>query len=208
MATTVKTGIKATSIKAPLNALENHTTVLQQLKETTEIAQRLRGDPGDSFVRVSELVAAGLIRLSGGVIQPASSNSASGPVSGSRLVATTKSLTGGGDLSADRTLSLVNDDATPGASKYYGTDAGGVKGFFTVPTATAPPASGVSYSNTLSGLTATNVQDAIDQIVAGSSSLPKIDGGGSVSVYWLLQNLDCGFSATVYSSPSFDGGHA
>lgn len=43
------------------------------------------------------------------------------------------SLTGGGDLSANRTISLVNDTASPGASKYYGTNSGGSKGYFTLP---------------------------------------------------------------------------
>lgn len=43
------------------------------------------------------------------------------------------SLTGGGDLTVNRTLTLVNDSATPGASRYYGTDSGGVKGFFAIP---------------------------------------------------------------------------
>lgn len=43
------------------------------------------------------------------------------------------SLTGGGDLSANRTLSLVNDAASPGNNKYYGTDGSGVKGFHDVP---------------------------------------------------------------------------
>ena len=52
-----------------------------------------------------------------------------------RTVSTTNSLTGGGDLSANRTLSLVNDSATPGSSKYYGTDGTGTKGYFSVPAA-------------------------------------------------------------------------
>lgn len=47
----------------------------------------------------------------------------------SRQVATTNSITGGGNLSADRTLQLVNDSAAPGANQVYGTDAGGVKGW-------------------------------------------------------------------------------
>jgi hypothetical protein len=51
-----------------------------------------------------------------------------------RQVATTHSLTGGGDLSADRTLSLIGDAASPGNSKYYGTDGGGAKGFHDLPT--------------------------------------------------------------------------
>lgn len=44
------------------------------------------------------------------------------------------SISGGGDLTANRTLSLVNDVATPGASRYYGTNASGTKGYFTLPT--------------------------------------------------------------------------
>jgi hypothetical protein len=40
-----------------------------------------------------------------------------------------KSLTGGGDLSANRKLELVNDEETPGAAKVYGTDGGGDKGW-------------------------------------------------------------------------------
>jgi len=166
MATTTQVGIKATAIKAPTNSLENHTTVLQQLKETTEIAQRLRGDSGDSFVRVSELVAAGLIRLSGGVVQPGSSATSTSFVPQSRNIFTSGSLTGGGDLSADRTLSLVNDNATPGNSYYYGTNPGGVKGWYVLAT---PTAAQVSYSNTLSGLAATNVQDAIDLLAAAAA---------------------------------------
>lgn len=41
----------------------------------------------------------------------------------------TDSLTGGGTLAANRTVSLVGDAASPGANKYYGTNASGVKGY-------------------------------------------------------------------------------
>lgn len=64
----------------------------------------------------------------------------------------TTSLTGGGDLSANRTLSLVNDSGSPGASLYYGTDINGVKGFFAinnlnpVPSVVAPS---FSYTGTI-----------------------------------------------------------
>lgn len=47
----------------------------------------------------------------------------------SRAVATSGSLTGGGNLSADRTLSLVNDNATPGNWYFYGTNGSGTKGY-------------------------------------------------------------------------------
>lgn len=41
------------------------------------------------------------------------------------------SISGGGDLSANRTLQLVNDTATPGNNKYYGTDGSGSRGWLT-----------------------------------------------------------------------------
>ena len=46
-----------------------------------------------------------------------------------RSVATQHSITGGGDLSADRTLALVNDTASPGNNKVYGTDGSGTRGW-------------------------------------------------------------------------------
>lgn len=56
-----------------------------------------------------------------------------GGVPTSRAVNTTKSLSGGGNLGADRTLELVNDNASPGATRYYGTDGAGAKGFHPMP---------------------------------------------------------------------------
>lgn len=50
-------------------------------------------------------------------------------------IATSGSLTGGGDLSATRTLSLSGDNATPGNSRYYGTNGSGTKGFYALPAA-------------------------------------------------------------------------
>lgn len=105
-----------------------------------EIAQRLRGDPGDSYVRVSELVDAGIVRLVGGTVQaPSTDEPPGGAVPSSRLINTTGSLSGGGDLSADLTLQLLNDNAAPGNSYYYGTDGSGVKGFFAVPAGVTIP---------------------------------------------------------------------
>jgi len=50
-----------------------------------------------------------------------------------QVITTGGSLTGGGDLGADRTLALSGDSGTPGNSKYYGTDGSGTKGYFTLP---------------------------------------------------------------------------
>jgi len=74
----------------------------------------------------------------------------------SRQVSTSGSLSGGGDLSADRTLALVNDSSTPGNSQYYGTDGAGAKGYHALPT--GDPAMGGDLSGTASNA----------QIVAGA----------------------------------------
>ncbi len=49
-----------------------------------------------------------------------------------RSVSTTGSLNGGGSLASDRTLSLVNDNTTPGNGYFYGTNTLGTKGFYLV----------------------------------------------------------------------------
>lgn len=72
MSTETKQRIKGTAITAVQDTPENHTLILRQLKEVAEIGQRLRGDPLDSFVRVKELVQAGLVRLVNGTLQPSS----------------------------------------------------------------------------------------------------------------------------------------
>lgn len=67
----------------------------------------------------------------------------------SRQVATTNSLTGGGALSADHTLQLVNDSASPGTSFYYGTNSGGVKGYHSLSSVVGVPEApidGTSYA--------------------------------------------------------------
>ena len=47
-----------------------------------------------------------------------------------RTVSGTKSVSGGGDLTANRSFELVGDEASPGANKVYGTNAGGVRGWY------------------------------------------------------------------------------
>ena len=55
-----------------------------------------------------------------------------GKVDTTRTITGATSLTGGGDLTANRTISLVNDSATPGNSMYYGTNGSGAKGYYTL----------------------------------------------------------------------------
>jgi hypothetical protein len=87
------------------------------------------------------------------------------------------SLTGGGDLTANQTLTLVNDAATPGNSRYYGTDGAGTKGFH------ALPAGDPTMGGDLTG-TASNAQIAAGAVGAtelASSSVtePKLDTANS-----------------------------
>jgi hypothetical protein len=54
-----------------------------------------------------------------------------------QITTDTGSLSGGGDLSVDRSLQLTGDAATPGNNKYYGTNDSGDKGFHTLPAGAA-----------------------------------------------------------------------
>lgn len=138
MAGVTPTSLKTTAIQTPSD--KNHTLVLRQLKEVAEVGQRLRGDPQDSFVRVSELVNSGLFRLVNGTLQPPTTTSLPGTVVPStRKVNTAGSLTGGGTLAADLTLQLSGDSASPGNLFYYGTSGSGVKGFFSLTSAIVVP---------------------------------------------------------------------
>lgn len=133
--TTTKTRVKTTAIRTPTDEQGNHTIVLTQLKEVVEVGQRLRGDPMDSFVRVSDLVNANMVRLVNGTVQPPSTTSGNfAPgVPLTRNVNTVDSLTGGGALSADLTLELVGDVASPGNTMLYGTNSSGVRGWYAQP---------------------------------------------------------------------------
>lgn len=131
-----KTSLKTTAIQTPSD--DNHTVVLRQLKEVAETGQRLRGDPNDSFVRVSELVQSGIMRLVNGTLQPPTTGSLPGAaVPSSRAVNTAGSLTGGGTLAADLTLQLSGDSATPGNNQLYGTNGTGVKGWYGIPSSSS-----------------------------------------------------------------------
>ncbi len=96
----------------------------------------------------------------------------------STTVSGTQSITGGGDLSANRTVSLVGDAATPGNDKYYGTDGTGSRGYFSLP-ATAPDATTTSkgivqLAGDLSGTAALpTVPNKVDKNVTITSNGPS-----------------------------------
>lgn len=129
-----------TAIQAPTG--DNTQVVLRQLKEVAEVGQRQRGDPSDSFVRVSDLVQAGIIRLVGKqIFPPAAILNSGAPVPSSRNILTIDSIIGGGSLIADLTLQLSGDAATPGNTMLYGTNGSGVKGWYTQPAGFTSPLS-------------------------------------------------------------------
>ncbi|QQS20456.1 hypothetical protein IPL85_02550 [Candidatus Saccharibacteria bacterium] len=104
------------------------------------------------------------------------------------------SLTGGGVLTANRTLTLVNDAATPGNNRYYGTDGTGTKGFYTIPA--GDPSMGGDLTGTAStaqiaanAVTATEIaSNAVTTIKILDSNVtePKLDVANSPSTGQVL----------------------
>ena len=61
---------KYPSLPQPGQDLRQHTELLKAIKEALEIAQRLRGDPMKSFVRLEELTDLGLADFAGNTRPP------------------------------------------------------------------------------------------------------------------------------------------
>jgi hypothetical protein len=101
-------------------------------------------------------------------------NQLNSKVPNTRQVATTGSLTGGGDLSADRTLSLVNDSNSPGPNKVYGTDGSGVKGWKN------DPSGGGGVTSV--GLSMPSAFSVANSPVTGAGTL-TVTGAGTISQY-------------------------
>jgi hypothetical protein len=117
------------------------------------------------------------------------------------------SLTGGGNLTANRTISLVNDSATPGNTQYYGTDGTGTKGFFPVPAATI--ANGSITPAKLNSDTPAN-GEVLSYNGTGFEWITPASGGGAVSsvngktgVVTLVPGDIAGF-ATVATSGAYN----
>lgn len=117
------TRVKTSAIQTPSPA--NTLLVQRQLKESVEVAQRLRGDPGDSYVRVSELVNTGLVQLIGGVVQLPNTAPPNAAIS------VADSITGDGTSASP--LQLTGDAASPGNTMLYGTNSSGAKGWYAQP---------------------------------------------------------------------------
>jgi microcystin-dependent protein len=100
------------------------------------------------------------------------------------------SLTGGGDLTTNRTLTLIGDSATPGNNRYYGTDGTGTKGYHTLPA--QDPAMGGDLSGTASNaqlvagaIGITELAAAVAQSLVPAGAVIPFAGSGSPSG-WLV----------------------
>lgn len=82
-------------------------------------------------------------------------------------------------------FALTNDSTTPGNSKYYGTDSGGTRGYFSLPT--------------VSGAALTKVDDTNVTLTLGGSPSTALVNAASVTVGWAGQ-LSIGRGGTGVSS--------
>ena len=117
-------------------------------------------------------------------ISTATQTALDGKVGTSRSVATSGSLTGGGNLTADRTVSLVNDNATPGASRYYGTDGAGTKGFYSLPSSGGHTLSTLTSASTLSAAAGAQYITLL-----GSGAAPTLPTAVSNTSLYTLKNI-------------------
>lgn len=105
------------------------------------------------------------------------------------------------------TVSLVNDAATPGNSKYYGTDSGGTRGYFTLPTGittflglTDTPDSYVGHGNEL--VSVKNDETGLEFISVPSVSQSHdvtfvVDGSGGVLTAGTKHPIKIPYSGTL-----------
>lgn len=190
MATPTK--LKVSAIQQPTPA--NTVLVQQQLKQSVETGQRLRGDPQDSFVQVKELTQGGLWTLVNGVLVPG----AIADVGVAIVVA--DSITGAGTIASP--LELSGDSASPGNTQLYGTNSSGTKGWYAQPSSSALTVTDGTHSvaNT------TNVTFA-GAIVSGTSpnATVTISGGGSSGAPATVPDLQYWFQADISAANSTAG---
>lgn len=179
----VQQKLKVSAIQNPSE--QNGVLVARQLKESVEVGQRLRGDPGDSYVRVSELTQGGLWTLVNGVLVPTGINE----LGGGGTATTADSVQGDG--SSGSPIQLVGDSASPGNTKLYGTNVSGTKGWYSQPsgvtgvtitdgTHTVANATQVSFSGATVGGSSPNATVAVS---GGSANVTPDTHPSSPTIY-------------------------
>ncbi len=114
----------------------------------------------------------------------------------------------GGPITGSGTITLVNDNAAPGNSQYYGTDTTGTKGYFPLP----PPGlvnpmtitGDIIYSADSSGTPARLGYGGDGQLVVGSAGLPSWSGANLTFTSSGLEIVSGGITVT-WAGPGFAG---
>lgn len=125
----------SSAVQTKLNTLAGDPAMGGDLSGTASNAQLVAGAVGTTELAIGAVTDS---KVSTGIAQAKISNlttDLAAKADAATSVTGSTSLTGGGDLSSNRTITLVNDAATPGNTKYYGTDGSGTKGYFDLPTA-------------------------------------------------------------------------
>lgn len=165
--------------------------------------QWIPGTATSTVVNDATTSSKGIVQLAGDLAGTADAPTVpglAGKVDTTRQVGTSGSLSGGGALSSNLTLSLSGDSATPGNDKYYGTDGTGTKGYHDLPSGgVGDPTVGGDLSGTASNaqivagavgstelasnaVTTIKITDAnvtAAKLAAGAVTLAKIDSSGA-----------------------------
>lgn len=112
--------------------LKNGAVDTVQIGDLAVTKPKLSSDTQSSLTKADSSVQSINTKLpnTGGAVTLAPSDI--GAAASATSITGTQSLVGGGDLTTNRSLSLVNDAANPGSSVYYGTNSTGTRGFFTI----------------------------------------------------------------------------
>ena len=102
-----------------------------------------------------------------------------------RYIYSSGSITGGGNLSADRTFSLVNDNTSPGNSMYYGTNSIGTKGFYSLPSSSGMvyPSAGIPISTGSAWNTSITIPNSTSMFLRGDGLFTVLPYNGTVTSF-------------------------
>lgn len=193
----------STATQAALNAKVN-TSSLAAVATSGSYAD-LANKPTIPTVSDASSSSKGIIQLSGDLGGTAASPTVPGlsnKANSTITVLGTNSISGGGDLTANRSFSLVNDTATPGVTKYYGTDAGGLKGFFDLPsTGSGTYASLGNKTIGFAGSGADYICDGVNDHVEIQQAINTIAAAGGGVIVLQAGTYDIRSTITVPKNP-------
>lgn len=123
----------------------------------------------------------------------------------SRQINTVKSLSGGGALTANLTLELVNDSSSPGNSYFYGTDGSGAKGWYPLSAFGGGTVTSIDVSGGTTGLTTTGGPITTSGVIALGGTLNVANGGtGAVTLTGYVKGTGTAALTASASIPNTD----